>query len=400
MAEARYSLREARRLALAAQGFDRPQPAGKVGLRLVRATIRRLGLLQIDPISVVAPAHHMVLFSRLGPYKTALLDELVYRRREFTEQWAHEASILPVEVWPLLRHRMAAFRIRPYGFEKFLEANPWYQDWVLEQVRERGALSGSDLPERDGIERQIRGDAWVGSVPRATLEALFSRGVLAIANRRSNMARVYDLAERVVGGEHLRHVPDKESAQRQLILQAAQAHGIGTAADLADYYRMPPREAQARILELVGSGQLVEARVDGWREAAYMVPDTVPPRRIEANALLSPFDPVVWFRKRTERLFGFEYRLEIYVPEHKRRWGYYVLPFLFGESLVARVDVRADRRAGCLYVLAAYAEPGTDHGNVAPALAGQLRILAAWQGLDSLEVGWRGNLARALRSTI
>jgi uncharacterized protein YcaQ len=389
------SVSEARRLALAAQGFDRPRPASAVTAAHLRRTMRQLGLVQIDFVNVLVPAHYQVPFSRLGPYERALLDGLVYARQEFTEQWAHEASIVPVETWPLLRHRMDTHRVRPYGFETFLGRHAAYVERVLEEVRTRGPLTADQLPEPDGAERRIPG-AWHASIPRAVLEAHFGRGVLAVAERRPNFARVYDLAERVLPPEHHGRRVDRADAERQLLLQAGRAHGVATAADLADYYRMSVREARPRLAELVSAGRLRLVQVESWREPAYLHPEARLPRRIEAAALLSPFDPVVWFRPRAAQLFGFDYRVELFVPRPKRRWGYYVLPFLLGDRLVARVDLKADRARRRLLVLAAHLEDHAEAGSVAGALAKELRTMAAWLGLEAVAVESRGSFARRL----
>ncbi len=345
------SIQEARRIALAAQGFDRPRPAGRITAAHVGRTIRRLGLIQLDYVNVLVPAHYLVLFSRLGPYNRGLLDEVVYRRREFTEQWAHEASIVPVELWPLLRHRRELHRPRPWGFDEFLAAQPHYVERVLEQVRGQGPLTTADLPDAEGVPRRMDGDAWLGTVPRAKLEALFGQGVLAIAGRLPSFARMYDLAERVIPPAHYARLVVPTEAQRELIQSAARCYGIATA---DDYYRMPIRTARERIAELVAARELNPVRVEGWRVPAFLHPAAKAPRRIDACAVLSPFDPLVWYRPRAERLFGFEYRIEIYTPKEKRRWGYYVLPFLLGERLVARVDLKAERAEGRLAVPATH----------------------------------------------
>jgi uncharacterized protein YcaQ len=232
------------------------------------------------------------------------------------------------------------------------------------------------------------------------LEAHFGRGILAIARRRPDFARLYDLAERVLPAEHHRREVGREASQRELLRLAARAHGIGTASDLADYYRMPVREARPRVAELVSAGDLAEARVEGWKETAYLHPEARAPVRIEASALLSPFDPVIWYRARAARLFAFDYRFEIFVPEAKRRWGCYVLPFLQGDRLVARVDLKADRGEGCLRVLAAYLEPNAEPKTVAEAIAGELQSLAQWLGLNRVSVVRRGDLARPLGSAL
>jgi uncharacterized protein YcaQ len=399
MSRANLSSAEARRVALAAQGFDRPRPSGRVRIGDLRRTIRQLGLLQIDYVNVLVPAHYQVLFSRLGPYEKSRLDDLVYRRREFTEQWAHEASILPVETWPLLRHRREEHRVRPYGFESFLKQNPVYVDSVLNEVRVRGPLTAGDLPGPDGASRRLP-ESWFGTVPRAVLEAYFGRGALAIADRRPNFARAYDLADRVLPPQHHARQVETEDAQRELLRLASRSHGVGTAADLADYYRMPVRAARPRLAELVDSGDLREVRIEGWREPAYLHGAARLPLRIAAATLLSPFDPVVWYRPRAARLFDFDYRFEIFVPQAQRRWGCYVLPFLLGDCLVARVDLKADRTRRRLLVLAAYLEPGAESGVVAEALAAELQTLAKWLDLDAITIGRRGNFARPLAAAV
>jgi uncharacterized protein YcaQ len=390
---------EARRIALAAQGFDRPRPTGPVGIHHLRRTIRQLSLVQIDYVNVLLPAHYQVLYSRLGPYDRSRLHHLIYRRREFTEQWAHEASIVPVDAWPLLRHRMAVHRVRPWGFEKFLQQYPEYVGGVLGEVRTRGPLTADELGEPDGVGHWLA-QSWHKSIPRAVLEAHFGRGVLAVADRRADFARVYDLAERVVPPEHHGREMATEEAQRELLRRAARACGVGTAGDLADYYRMYVREAQPRLEELVSAGELSPVRVEGWREPAFLHRDARLPRAIDGSALLSPFDPVVWFRPRTARLFGFDFRFEIFVPPEKRKWGCYVLPFLLGDRLVARVDLKADRGARRLLVLAAYAEAGVDKGTVAKALVEELGTMARWLELDGVQVGSRGDLAPSLRRAV
>ncbi|MGI8745488.1 MAG: winged helix-turn-helix domain-containing protein [Bryobacteraceae bacterium] len=394
------SLPEARRIALAAQGFDRPRPPSRVTTAHIRRAIRQLGLLQIDFVNVLVPAHYQVLFSRLGPYQKPLLNDLVYRGGEFTEQWAHEASILPVATWPLLRHRMETHQVRPWGFESFLTGHPEYVSWILEQVRARGPLTADDIPAPDGTPSRIPGDAWVGTVQRAVLEVHFGRGHLAIAARRPNFARAFDLAERILPAEHHGREVKREDAQRELIRLAARSHGLGTAEDLADYYRMPIQEARLRISELVEASELLPIRVEGWKHPAYLDPGARAPRRIQASALLSPFDPLVWYRPRASRLFNFDYRLEIYVPREKRRWGYYVLPYLMGDRLVARVDLKADRAERRLRVLASYLEPAADAEHAAGALAVELRTMATWLELDSVSVERRGTFGRMLAAAV
>lgn len=386
---------EARRTTLAAQGFGGPRSPDLPDATALLALIRRLGVLQLDFVNVVLPSHYLVPFSRVGPYDRALLDELAYSGRELTEQWAHEASLIPAESWPLLRHRMERFRPHPRGFETFLAAHPEYVQEVLGAVRERGPLGADDLPVPPGVERRLP-QSWFGSVPRAVLEALFGRGVLGVASRRADFSRTYDLIERIVPEEHRTRAIDETSARRELLLIAARAQGVGTAGDLADYLRMPVREARPALDQLLDDGELLRARVAGWRQEAYLHPTAVVPERIEAAALLSPFDPVVWTRPRTQRLFRFEYRFEIFVPAARRRWGVYVLPFLLADRLVARVDLKAERAEGRLRVAAAFLEGGADREEVVEALASEVQRLARWIGLDEVAVGRRGNLARAL----
>jgi len=315
------------------------------------------------------------------------------------EQWAHEASLVPVETWPLLRHRMAAHRVRPWGFERVMARHPEYVAAVREAVRARGPLSAEELPHPEGTARRLDSD-WYGTVPRAVLEAGFGRGELAVARRRRNLAREYDLAERIVPAEHLEVVPTPDEARRALLAAAARALGVATARDLADYWRMRPAEAAPRLAELVEVGTLRPARVEGWREPAFLHAGARLPRRVRAAALLSPFDPLIWFRPRALRLFGLEYRLEIYVPAARRRWGYYVLPFLLGDRVVARVDLRADRAAGRLRVLSAHLEPGAQAEEAAPALAAELRLMAGWLDLGAIAVARRGALAGPLAAAV
>jgi uncharacterized protein YcaQ len=279
----------------------------------------------------------------------------------------------------------------------FLRQHAEYADRVLDEVRERGPLTAEQVAEPDGTRGSRRGSWWGWTKAKAMLEGHFAGGRLAIAARRTaGSARAYDLAERVLPPELLARRVPADDARRELLRAAARALGVGTAADLADYYRMPIREARRLTAELAAAGELREVRVDGWAESAYLHPAARCPRRIGAAALLSPFDPVVWFRPRAARLFAFDYRIEIYVPQPQRRWGYYVLPFLLGDRLAARVDLKADRAAGRLLVQASYAEPGVDAEEVAAALAAELRTMARWLGLDDVSVAKKGDLARAL----
>lgn len=392
------SLREARNIALTAQGFDRKRPR-KPSADDLRRVIRRLGLLQIDYVNVLCPAQYQVPFSRLGPYAPALLDDIIYKDRHFTEQWAHEASILPVETWPLLRHRMERHGDRPHGFSAFMKKNADFVDGVLEEIRARGPLCADDITLPAGMNHRIPG-TWLRTVPRAVLETFFGRGTLAVSERLPNFARKFDLAERLIHADHHGRVVARDEAQRELLLIAARALGVGTANDLADYFRMKMAEAKPRLDELVASGSLRPVQVETWRAPAYLHPDATSARRIEAACLLSPFDPLVWFRPRLLRLFDFDHRFEIFIPEAKRKWGVYVLPFLQGDRLVARVDLKSDRPRRRLRVLAAYLEPHAEPGAVAEALARELRLMAGWLEFDSVSVGRRGGFARALAAAL
>jgi uncharacterized protein YcaQ len=352
-------------------------------------------MLQIDYVTVVVPSQYQVLFARHGSFDRSRLDALLFRRHALLEQWAHEASIVPVETWPLLAHRRQIHRARPWGFDDFLRRRPDYTARALDRIREAGALAADELPHPDDHPSRLE-HSWYGTVRRATLEALFGRGVLAIAGRRPDFARLYDLAERVVAPEHAARSVTRRDAEREMLRTASRAHGVATAGDLADYWRMTARDARPRIAELAEAGEILPARVEGWREPAWLHREARVPDRIDAVALLSPFDPVVWSRRRTSRLFGFEYRLEIFVPEPRRRFGAYVLPLLLGDRLVGRLDLKADRAAGRLLVRGAHLEPGVAAGPVAEAAAAELAAMASWLGLERVTVGRRGGLARAL----
>jgi uncharacterized protein len=386
------SLNEARRIALAAQGFDRPRPTGRVGVADLRRVITQINLLQIDYVNVLIPAQYQVPYSRLGPYPIAQLDTLVYRRREFTEQRAREASLVPIDHWPLLRGLIETHDRRWRALNAFLDQFQDYAAFLLEEIRTAG-----ELPEPDGTRHSRMGDFWSWSKAKCALEAHFACGTLSIADRRQpGVARVYDLSERMIPAAHYARNIDRDDALRELMRLAARAHGVGTVDDFADYYRMPIREAKRHVTTLVETGDLRPIRVEGWREPAYLHKDAARPRRIAASTLLSPFDPVVWYRARCARLFEFDYVLEIWVPAAKRRWGYYVLPFLHGDRLVARVDLKSDRADGRLLVLAAFVESHADRDEVAPALARELRTFARWLGFDDVHVAARGNFARPL----
>ncbi len=401
--ERSLSLHEARRAVLFAQGFGQ-RTSTKVTHRNIHAVSRKIGMLQIDSVNVLMRAHYLPIFSRLGPYQVRLLDEISYskKRRRFFEYWGHEACLLPFEHFPLLRWRME--RAGNYvglwkGIADFGRSKPEFVERVFQIIQQYGPTSGGEVAKHLAEERPRGARGWWGwSDSKAALEFLFWSGRITTAARR-NFERLYDLVDRVIPSEILNlRTPSPEEAQRGLILAAAQALGVATEVDLRDYFRLPTHEARARIAELVETGDLLPVNVEDWR--AYLYRDAKIPRRIDAQALVSPFDPLIWERTRPQRLFGFRYRIEIYTPAHKREHGYYVLPFLFGDQLVARVDLKADRKRGTLQVLSAIEEPGVDRSKVAGALANELRMLAHWVGLEKISVSDRGALATPLRSAI
>jgi uncharacterized protein len=393
-------LSAARRIALAAQGFGAERPSD-VGVARLRAALRRMALVQIDSVNVLARSHYLPFFSRLGGYDRALLDRSAWGRRahrRLFEYWGHEASLLPVELHPLLRWRMARAECGEGVYRSlagFARERRAFIDEVAGEVARRGPLSASDLQ----AARPGKGPWWGWSDGKMALEWLFWAGRVTTATRRSaGFERVYDLPERVLPSAILKApAPPEAEAQRELLSLAARALGIATESDLRDYFRLPPVETKARLRELVESGRLVMAAVEGWERPAFLDPAARAPRRIGAAALLSPFDSLIWERARAERLFGFHYRIEIYTPAARRRYGYYVLPFLLGERLVGRVDLKADRPGRRLVVQAAFAEPGTDAPLAAAALLGELQALARWLGLGEIYVAARGDLAAALR---
>ena len=388
---------EARRIALAAQGFGQARPTGTIGRAHLRRVIERLGLHQIDSVNVLVRAHYLPLFSRLGAYPRALLDEAAWGRkakRRLFEYWAHEASLLPLHLQPLLRWRMARAargigtwtNVKAFAHERRAEA-----DAILGRIAAEGPLAASDIAETRG-----QGGWWGWSETKQALEYLFWSGQITTATRRTSFERVYDLPERVLPREVLdRPTPAEPDAHRALLARAAGALGIATATDLRDYFRLKPADASPRIDELVEEGVLRPVTVRGWSQQAYLHVQAKMPRRISGQALLAPFDPLIWERARTERMFGTRYRIEIYVPAEKRVHGYYVLPFLLGERIVARVDLKADRQASRLLVQSAHGEDGAPP-ETAERLMAELRRMAAWLDLDGVTVMKRGDLSARL----
>ncbi len=379
----RTSLRiaEARRIALAAQGFGSSRPTN-VTASTVGRVVRNLGLVQIDSVNVLVRSHYFPIFSRVGPYDRAVLERLAYRRpRALFEYWGHEASLLPVQAYPLLRWRM--IRARGHrgmwaSMSRVAREQPALVERLRATIASEGPMSASAFEGSRGT-----GSWWGWSDVKRALEYLFYAGIVSTATRRNSFERVYDLTERVIPPAIFEAAEIAESdAQRELVLIAARALGVATEADLRDYFRLDVADAKARIDELVEARALLPVSVEGWKQQAYLVADRTLPRRIEGSALLSPFDSLIWHRPRTLRLFDFDYRLEIYTPAHKRVHGYYVLPYLLDDKLVARVDLKADRIAGILRVIAVHIEPDAREGDVRPHLERDLDALAAWLNLE------------------
>jgi uncharacterized protein YcaQ len=397
---------EARRLALAAQGFGGPR-TGATPAKILKLA-NRLGAIQIDSVNVLVRAHHMPAFSRLGPYPLTALDDLAYAKRQLFEYFAHAACYIPVSLYPLFRWRMDASHEADWygGASKQVRT---YIDSVYRFVAENGPVSAGELPQAG----KSTGNWWGWSDGKRAIETLFRLGRVTVAGRR-NFTRLYDIPERVIPREILeRPAPSPDEARKELLVLAAKALGVGALSDIASYFyieswwdrpavkgkRRRP-EIKRLIDELVDEGRLVPAAVEGWLEPGYVVPRTRVPTSIDASALVSPFDPIMWNRIPTQRVFGFAYQIEIYVPEAKRKYGYYVLPFLMGDRFVARVDLKADRKQKVLMVPAAHLEPRTDAKRVAAELAGELRRLAEWLGLERIEVGGRGDLAQPLARAV
>jgi uncharacterized protein YcaQ len=404
-----FSAPEARRLAVASQGFG-PRPA-KPTIDHLRRLAARIHAFQIDSVNVLARAHYVPAFARLGPYPVAALDALAYEKRELFEYWGHAACLLPLALYPLLRYRMDK---HAEWTQKYMQSpRGAYMAKVYAEVGERGPIAAAELSSPG----KRSGNWWGWSIGKTTLEHLFNIGLLAIAGRRG-FERLYDVAERVIPrAVREAPAPPREQAMKQLILLAAKACGIGSFGDLTEYFyidgwsdrsgpvprwarrkggRMKP-VAKRLVAELVDEGRLVPARVDGWNDPAYVLPEVKVPRTIEARAFVTPFDSLVWDRRRLRRLFGMDYTIEIYTPVAKRVYGYYVFPFLLDDEIVARCDLKADRERRVLMVQSAHLERGQDARRVIPALARELQQLQAWLRLDHLEIGERGDLAVKLR---
>ncbi|MPY78606.1 MAG: winged helix-turn-helix domain-containing protein [Actinophytocola sp.] len=398
----------ARRIAVAAQGFGDARPGTTPTRQHLNRVLNRVRLLQLDSVNVAVRAHYAPLFARLGGYPMDLVDDAAWRHsarkpRLLVEYWAHAACLLPVADWPLLRHRMADYQ-RRYLERADSVANtvPHLADDVLAAVKDHGPIGAGALERELGLGAGPRraGGWWNRTDVKRVCEWLFAAGELTTGTRQG-FERRYDLPERVLPRDVIAAPdPDRADAVRELLVRSATALGIATEPDLRDYFRLSPEDSKRAVDELVEVGALEPVRVRGWRDVAYRHVDARAPRRVEGRALLCPFDPLIWERGRTERLFDFHYRIEIYVPEPQRVYGYYVFPFLLDGELVARVDLKADRSADVLRVRGAFSEPSADVAMVPAELAAELRLMAEWLGLSGVAVGDRGDLAAALEAVV
>ncbi len=394
MATDSISLATARRVALGAQGFAEPRPKGRVDRRHFRRVLDRMGLIQIDSVNVLVRSQELPLFARLGPHPRSMIGDAT-KAGEVFEYWVHEASHVDMAHHHLHRWKMA----REHKWARYFtlkDRRPDYVEDVYRRIRDDGPVASGDLSERVGK----KGTWWDWDDAKIALEHLFWSGRVTVT-RRADFARIYDLTERVIPADVLARpaAPERE-ARKQLLELAARHHGIGTLSDLTDYHRQGRQACKPLVAELVEEGILREVRVEGWTQPAFLHNEARIPRRINACTVLSPFDPVVWNRDRAHRLFGFHYRIEIYTPQPKRIYGYYVLPILWGDSVVGRLDMKSDRQAGALLVHGAFIEPGVPGGPLADDLAPELHAMARWLGLDRVEVGARGDLASPLREAV
>src|SRR3954471_9837420 len=395
------SVAQARRITLAAQGFTDPKPGGATDLRHLRRVLRRLHLIQMDSVNVLQRAHFMPLYSRLGPYPTALLERAAYRKpRELFEFWGHEASLITVDLQPLFRWRMADAREYAWGsMVRIVDQRPDLVAWVLDQVRDRGPLTAAEI-EHDAPRRKDHW-GWNWSEVKQALEWLFYSGQVTAAERTTSFARRYDLPERVLPAAVLNApTPAPEDAFRELVELSARALGVAAEVELRDYFRLPVAGFKRAMAELIDDKVLLPVRVQGWKPVAYLHHEARLPRWVRAATLVSPFDPLIWERSRTERLFDMNYRIEIYVPAAQRLYGYYVLPFLLGDRFAARVDLKPARRPGVLQTPAAWIEPAADQDETAAALAGELRRAAGWLGLHTVARPERGDLSGPLAAAL
>lgn len=400
----RLTARQARRVAVAAQGFGEPKPGGVVTRAHLRRLISRIQVLQLDSVSVAVRAHYAPVFSRLGPYDRTVVDRAAWSHsarspRLLVEYWAHEAALMSVEDWPLLRWRMREYADGRWG-QEIVKKNAKLAENIVSAVAELGPVTAGQIEAHlESEPRGRKGPWWDRSDTKWVAEALWSAGVLTTATR-VGFARHYELTEKVLPPEVFAREVDDDEAIRELVLRAATALGIGTEPDIRDYFRLGAKQVKPAIEDLVKRGELEAVSVDGWSAPAYLRAGQIIPRVERGTALLCPFDPLVWFRPRAERIFDFHYRIEIYTPAPKRQFGYYVWPFLMDGQLVGRVDLKAERAAGALNVVGAFTEDGQDASRVADALAGELRSMAGWLGLADVTVGERGDLVGELRRAL
>ncbi len=397
MAKSSLSISEARRLALSIQGFGNVRADKPSNWQALAREMKRLHLLQIDSVNVLTRSHYLPLFSRLGNYDRAHLDTrtLADTNRHVFECWAHEASLVPMELHPLMRWRMNRARKGDsiYGsMSQFAKDESAYLKKVLAFVKSHGQTAQSDLPDKT----KGAGGWWGWSKGKLALETLFAQGLLTTGKRES-FERFYDLPERVIPQDVLAlPTPTERETFLRLIDLSGQALGVGTEFDLRDYFRLPVLEAKQAIAEAVNAGILMPVTVEGWKPQAYLHAQAKIPRKVSASALVSPFDPICWDRDRTERLFNFHYRIELYTPAPKRKFGYYVLPFLHGDTFGGRVCLKADRENGVLLANRSHIEHGHDEAEVAQQLSAELRRMSQWLGLGEVKVGGSGNLAASL----
>jgi uncharacterized protein len=395
------SVAQARRITLAAQGFGDRQPGGATGVRHLRRVLRRLHLLQMDSVNVLQRAHFLPLYSRLGPYDVALLEKAAYcEPRELFEFWGHEASLITTDLQPLFRWRME--RAAEYawgGMRRTFAEHPDLVGWVLDEVRARGPLTAAEIEHDAPRDKGHWG--WNWSIVKQALEWLFYTGQVTAAERTTSFARRYDIPERVLPPAVLdAPTPAPEDAFRALVELSARALGVAAEPELRDYFRLPVAGFKRAVAELVEDQVLRPVTVPGWRQATYLHHQARLPRRVRAATLISPFDPLIWERGRTQRLFDLTYRIEIYVPAPRRVYGYYVLPFLLGDGFAARVDLKADRKAGVLRIPAAWLEPAADQEETAAALAAELHRLAGWLGLESVAAPDGGDFTEPLAAAL
>ncbi|WP_188828261.1 winged helix-turn-helix domain-containing protein [Nocardia camponoti] len=397
----RMSAAAARKIAVAAQGFGK-RPSSTPNRRAVLDVVSKTRLLQLDSVSAVVRAHYAPVFARLGSYDRGLLDTIAWSDprgsgRGLVEYWGHAAALMPIADWPLMRFRMDEYsKGRWANVQRAVERNPTLGADILDVVREVGPASAGEIERHLELDKpRPKGSWWNLSDTKLLCEQLFAAGELSTGTR-VNFQRHYDLTERVIPADIRARVIDEAEAMRELVRKASRAHGIATEADLGDYYRLRRKQTTPAIRDLVDAGELVPVEVDGWGEPAYLHPEAATPRRISGTALLCPFDPLIFFRPRTQRIFDFHYRIEIYTPEAKRVHGYYVFPVLLDGQLVGRVDLRADRAAGVLNVPGAFAEPGHANAATAAAVNTALREMADWLELEKVVIGERGDLIELL----